>query len=191
MSRHGKWVVLKKDETLVDGEYIVTSMPSGHASPAHNRIRSIQWETETEELVFEVEGYNGTAIVRIKPADIGISHGKAGYFIPTVTGIHHVTGLGFKPKVVEFFISKNEGLRTWFCDCHGYADDFGHQNVSAWTGNYSNTFRGDMKVDRCIYAFNAAGAIQVMATLVSMDDDGFTLNFTNVNEIFTVRYKAT
>ena len=54
--------------------------------------------------------------------------------------------------------------------------------------NYS--FRGDMKTDRCLYAFNASGAIQVQATLVSMDNDGFTLDFTVVNTAFSVRWKA-
>lgn len=117
---------------------------------------------------------------------------KVGYFInPTSIGNYSVTGLGFKPKAIEFFISKNDGLRTWFCEGHGFADSFGNQNCSAWTGNYSNTFRGDMKTDKCLYAFNAAGLIQVEATLVSMNDDGFTLNFTVAgNTGFSIRYLA-
>ena len=113
-----------------------------------------------------------------------------GYFSSYPIGNYSVTGLGFKPVSVQFFISKNDGMASWFCEGHGYADNAGHQNCSAWTGNYSNTFRGDMKVDRCLYAFNASGAIQVSGTLVSMDTDGFTLNFTNVNSLFTIRWLA-
>ncbi len=117
---------------------------------------------------------------------------KVGYFInPATTGLYSVTGLSFKPKEIEFFISKNDGLQTWFCEGHGFADSFLNQNCSAWTGNYSNTFRGDMKIDRCLYAFNASGVIQVNASLVSVDDDGFTLNFTVAgNTAFSIRWKA-
>lgn len=116
--------------------------------------------------------------------------GRVGHFVASTLGDYSVVGLGFKPTVIEFFVSKNDGLKTWFCECYGFADDAGNQNVSAWTGNYSNTFRGDMKTDRCIYAFNAAGILQVQATLVSMNDDGFTLNFTAFNPLYTVRWKA-
>lgn len=115
---------------------------------------------------------------------------KIGFFSPTSTGNYVVTGLGFRPKVVEFIGHKNDGMQPWFMQSHGYADCFGIQNVSSFCGNYSNTFRGDAKQDRCIYVFNASGAIQMMATLVSMDADGFTLNFTNVNSIFAVRWLA-
>ena len=121
----------------------------------------------------------------------GPTHGRAGYFVsPAVTGNFSVTGLGFKPKVVHLYGSKSDGLQTWFHSSQGFADDQGNQNVSSFCGNYSNTFRGDMKLDRCVYLFSAAGAVQVMATLVSMDNDGFTLNFTSVNTAFTIRWMA-
>ena len=116
---------------------------------------------------------------------------KIGYFTcPLITGNYSITVLGFKPKVIEFVGHKNDGMQTWFMQSNGFADEFLNQNVSSFCGNYSNTFRGDAKQDRCIYLFNASGAIQVMATLVSMDEDGFTLNFTNVNSIFGIRYSA-
>lgn len=116
---------------------------------------------------------------------------RVGYFIcPSVTGNYSVTGLGFKPKVIEFIGHKNDGLHTWFFHSQGFADDQGHQNVSTLAGNFSNLFLGDCKFDRCIYVINTAGNIQVMATLVSMNNDGFTLNFTYVNPIFAVRWMA-
>jgi len=117
---------------------------------------------------------------------------KVGYFInPLIIGLYVITELTFKPTNIEFFISKNDGLKTWFCEGHGWVDEFLNQNCSAWTGNYSNTFRGDMKIDKCLYAFNASGIIQVEATLVSMNNNGFTLNFTVAgNTAFTIRWKA-
>ena len=117
--------------------------------------------------------------------------GRCGFFVcPSVTGNYSITGLGFKPRVIEFIGHKNDGMQTWFMQSSGFADINGNQNVSSFCGNYSNTFRGDAKQDRCIYLFNASGAIQVMATLVSIDTDGFTLNFTNVNTLFAIRWMA-
>ena len=119
------------------------------------------------------------------------THSKIGYFAsPSIVGNFSVIGLGFKPKSIHFVGHKNDGMNTWFMQSNGFADDCLNQNVSSFCGNYSNTFKGDAKQDRCIYLFNASGAIQVMATLVSMDIDGFTLNFTNVNSIFGIRWNA-
>ena len=116
---------------------------------------------------------------------------KVGYFVcPGVTGNYSVTGLGFKPKCIHFYGSKNDGLQTWFHSSQGFADDSGNQNVSSFVGNYSNTYRGDMKLDHVIYLFSGSGGLQVYATLVSMDADGFTLNFTNTNAAFTIRWQA-
>jgi len=117
---------------------------------------------------------------------------KTGYFVnPGSIGHYSVTGLGFKPGSIQFFISKNDGMNTWFCEGHGFVDDQGNQNCSAWTGNYSNRFLGDMKTDRCLYAFNTTPTVQVNATLVSMDEDGFTLNFTVAgNTAFSIRWLA-
>lgn len=118
-------------------------------------------------------------------------YAKVGFFVcPAVTGNFSITGLGFKPKVIEFIGHKNDGMQTWFMQSNGFTDEFLNQNVSSFCGNYSNAFRGDAKQDRCIYLFNASGAIQVNATLVSMDADGFTLNFTNVNTLFGIRWSA-
>ncbi|MCZ7404482.1 MAG: hypothetical protein O8C67_06075 [Candidatus Methanoperedens sp.] len=116
---------------------------------------------------------------------------RSGYFYaPGSSGNYSVTGVGFKPKAIYFYGSKTDGMATWFHSSEGFADDVGHQTVSSFCGNYSNTFKGDMKFDRCIYLFSGSGAIQVMATLLSMNPDGFTLNFANTNSIFAIRWMA-
>jgi hypothetical protein len=120
-----------------------------------------------------------------------VIHAKVGHFTsPSATGNLSVTGLGFRPKVIEFVGCKNDGMQTWFFLSSGFADDARNQNVSILAGNFSNLFLGDCKLDRCIYLVNTARNIQVMATLVSMDEDGFTLNFTAVNPAFVIRWKA-
>jgi hypothetical protein len=40
---------------IIDGGYVITSTPSNHGSPKRKRIKSIWWEAETKELVFEIE----------------------------------------------------------------------------------------------------------------------------------------
>jgi hypothetical protein len=116
---------------------------------------------------------------------------RVGYFIcPAVTGNYSVTGLGFKPKVVQLWCSKNDGQQTWFHISHGLMDDHGNQNVAFALGNFSNIFRGVTYTDKCIYTTSSAWAPQVVATYVSMDNDGFTLNFINTNSIFIVRWMA-
>ena len=116
---------------------------------------------------------------------------KVGHFAcPGSVGNFSVTGLGFKPKVIEFIGSKNDGWQTWFFHSDGFADDSGNQSVSLCVGNFSNLFRGDCALDKCVYLRNTAGAYQVVATLVSMDPDGFTLNFTVTNSVFVIRWKA-
>lgn len=122
---------------------------------------------------------------------LGVVNAKVGsFYSPAVTGNYSVTGIGFRPKAVEFVGHKTDGLNTWFFHSQGFADDAGHQNVSTLAGNYSNLFLGDSKFDRCIYLINTARNIQVMATWVSMDASGFTLNFTYVNPIFAIRWSA-
>ena len=108
---------------------------------------------------------------------------------PETVGNYSVTGLGFQPKCVEFWVSKGPGLQTHFCCCQGMADANGNQNCMTWAGVWSNIFKGDSRVDLCMYTINSSGNSQVTAT-VSMDADGFTVNFTAVNSAFIIRWKA-
>jgi hypothetical protein len=110
---------------------------------------------------------------------------------PATIGNYSVTGLGFKPKSVAFFVSKAPGLQTHFCCCQGVMDQAGNQCSMTWAGVWSNTFKGDSRQDKCIYTINSSGISQVTASYVSMDDDGFTLDFLAVNPVFNVQWLAT
>ena len=117
----------------------------------------------------------------------GAARAQVGAFTgPTATGNFVVSGLGFKPKTVEFFVSGGPTYQSWFTNCNGFADGSGNQNVSIWTmKGYGQT-----DVDKCIRIFNSLVVDQICATLVSMDDDGFTLHFTATTNQTIVRYKA-
>jgi hypothetical protein len=117
----------------------------------------------------------------------GTVKAKVGVFTgPVATGNFSVTGLGFKPKTIEFFVSGGPTYQSWFTNCNGFADGLGNQNVSIWTmKGYGQT-----DVTKCIRIYNSLLVDQLCATLVSMDDGGFTLNFTATTNQTTVRYKA-
>jgi len=122
---------------------------------------------------------------------LGGVHVRVGSFTcPASVGHYSVAGLGFKPKSVKFWISKAPGLQTHFCCCQGLMDDLGNQNSMAWAGVWSNTFKGDSRTDLCMYTINASGVSRVTAAYVSMDDDGFTVDFSVVNNLFIVRWEA-
>jgi hypothetical protein len=108
---------------------------------------------------------------------------------PSVTGNYSVTGLGFRPKIVKFWVSKAPGLRTHFTCCQGMMDAVGNQNSMTWAGRWSD-MKGDSRIDLCIYTINSSGNAQVIGSYVSMDSDGFTINFTAVNTLFIVRWEA-
>ncbi len=116
---------------------------------------------------------------------------KIGWFAcPSSLGVYHVTGVGFKPKRVSFFVSKGPGLQTHFCCCQGAMDIAGNQHCMTWAGVWSNIFKGDSRRDKCMYTINSSGVSQVTASFVSMDDDGFTLNFENANSLFDIHWEA-
>ncbi len=116
---------------------------------------------------------------------------RIGCFVcPAVVGHYSVSGFGFKPKAVKFWVSKGPGLQTHFCCCQGMMDAYGNQNSMTWAGVWSNIFKGDSRNDLCMYTINSSGISQVTGQYVSMDTGGFTLNFIAVNPAFIVRWEA-
>lgn len=69
-------------------------------------------------------------------------------------------------------------------------DQYGNQNSMTWAGVWSNIFKGDSRVDKVVYTINSSGNSTVTAEYVSMDDDGFTLNFLIVNPLYILRWLA-
>jgi hypothetical protein len=125
------------------------------------------------------------------PGSNATNYARIGQFTcPGLTGDFSITGLGFKPKIVKFYVSKGPGLQTHFCCCQGMMDEQGNQNSMTWAGVWSNIFKGDSRIDKCMYTINSSGNSQVTAGFISMDDDGFTVNFEVVNTLFIIRWEA-
>ena len=116
---------------------------------------------------------------------------RIGHFVcPGILGLYSVVGLGFKPKMVTFWVSKGQEVdKQYFCCCQGMMDANGNQNAMSWAGG-GGKIAGSTNLNKCMDAINQAGISQVTAEYVSMDDDGFTINFTVVNALFVIRWKA-
>lgn len=117
---------------------------------------------------------------------------KVGSFTcPGSTGNKVVSGLGFKPGMVTFAIGLAANTEYVF-DHDGAMDASGNQ----WsTGGYARPSVGvaesDASTTRCINLPSDAGTgLFVGASYVSMDTDGFTINFSAVNTAFTILWKA-
>jgi hypothetical protein len=115
---------------------------------------------------------------------------KVGSFsVPGSTGNHSVTGLGFKPGLVVitggWIAITNTNLAS-----HGAMDGSGNQWAqSNWSdvGNIHGTHRDTAA---CMLLCIPAGTVVVRAEYVSMDADGFTINFTAVNPSSRVSWVA-
>ena len=106
------------------------------------------------------------------------------------TGNKSITGVGFKPKYVEFeviFSSSTTSLRTG----KGWMDESGGQGMAATATNGSSVSSTALATARCIGWLSVGAATRVMgASFVSMDNDGFTINVNETASSFDVVYRA-
>ncbi|HLF79433.1 MAG TPA: DUF6531 domain-containing protein [Dehalococcoidia bacterium] len=112
-----------------------------------------------------------------------------GWDTPTTAGNIAVTGVGFQPDAV---LHAYNGLGTTALPTvapHagfglGAMDKFGSQwaNFTLSDDNVgtSNSNRGQ-RTDSALYTFTGAGATDLRSSFVSMDTDGFTMNFVNAS----------
>ncbi len=119
-----------------------------------------------------------------------VSAKVVGWTMATGTGNSSVTGVGFKPDVVLHSYGDDTVTAappTSVADAGfglGIMDANGNQGVSfVYTKNgagTSDTQRGQ-QTNAAIFAFNNSLAVTKKASFVSMDADGFTLNYSTTN----------
>ncbi len=105
---------------------------------------------------------------------------KTGIFTsPTSTINKVVTGLGFKPRYIEFQLLYSDN-QTSIVDGKGATDGSGHHS---YAGTVADTPAAamDVSIVSCLAATTSAGALFQEAVFVSFDKDGFTINFTTVH----------
>ena len=130
----------------------------------------------------------------------GRSHGSAddetaikvkigSFTCPAATGNYTVTEVGFKPRVVEFIVGKYSTTDNYYSI--GWMDYNGNQRMIGGGTSGATTTLFKTNTGTGIITIPAPGdSYYVSATYVSMDSDGFTINFSNVNTGFTISWKA-
>ena len=103
------------------------------------------------------------------------------------TGNKAITGVGFQPKVIEFFptLSNNISVGQTFQGVADENEQYAHSIYSSGTSGGRNSSNS-----HCILGLSAGNTIGVRASLVSMDADGFTLNCSISSSAFSIVYIA-
>jgi hypothetical protein len=117
---------------------------------------------------------------------------KIGYFTcPASTGNYSVTGVGFKPRYVEFIVGIMGERTTDIYYSLGWMDYNGNQGAIGFgiSGAATTLFHSNMGAG--VITIPIPGdTFYVGATYVSMNNDGFTINFNTVNTSFGIYWKV-
>lgn len=142
--------------------------------------------------------YDGTNFQLVSPISTGSGSFAFGTIsVPGGTGNQAITGVGFQPKLVKFYhnagdaISNNSAISTM----QGRAKSSSSRSVSYAYMRVGGADAGaSVDTAKCIFAQhynNGAGAWQNSAAdFVSLDSDGFTINWSSVTFSTTVVYEA-
>ena len=190
-----------------DGDVSYTEVANGAAAPAlaANNIRIAKVVTSGAAITSVVQGGYDSLNNLIRPrGGIGATQRSGGMrtgVIPSATlnttGNKSITGLGFRPKTVEFIAMYPDGVGSSnnVPIANGAMDESGSQ----WTtcGSVRNGNGGSTRstTSHClvVYTIAAGGGsdnINLRLNYVSMDDDGFTINCNNSTNAMPVAYKA-
>jgi len=141
---------------------------------------------------------NGTSAVRFEPGKSGqnfitknnVGHNSQGPYInvfqtPESTGNTTITGIGFKPSMVEFFSVENNASQSRYFQSK-CTSGFSVSTSTATDGTGSAALIGSSAVA----IINGAQSILTGADFVSFTEDGFILNFTSLGSRPYINYIA-
>jgi len=92
------------------------------------------------------------------------------------TGNHAITGLGFQPKMISIYTQEanTDGGQSW----GSYTTTNGEQMTGKfWDGSNWTSFSSTVNIIRSILS---GGGAESLASVVSLDSDGFTINWSLV-----------
>jgi len=131
---------------------------------------------------------SGTSKKRIATLEEGIKVKIGSFTCPAATGNYSVTGVGFKPRYVEFMVGKHSTVDVYAG--MGWMDYNGDMRTISWTSAATEN-ASHIISDKCIGIINGtASSWLVSGVYVSMNNDGFTINFVSINTSFTIGWKA-
>ena len=106
------------------------------------------------------------------------------------TGNKSVTGVGFTPKYVEFFVLASASASA---STNAYGGMTAASQFSVWASSNSsgNTSSRNFSTSACVgWGASSASTYTMSASYVSMDADGFTINVGTADGTFAVQYIA-
>lgn len=108
---------------------------------------------------------------------------------PGAGGNQVISGIGFQPGCVEFMACINDSV-TQVRGGRGWMDYNGNQAAISETATGA-VGRTESLTTHCILINDDGGADKVRAEFISMDADGFTINFDVANTGYKIYWKAT
>jgi hypothetical protein len=183
-------VVSEADIVSYDGDGFTLNWTLNDRSGANQ----IPGDEESAQVLYVAFGDN--------PPTSGLFTKVSTFYAPgATTGNQSVTGVGFRPKAVIFFwASRNSpGFASSAAVGYGFATGAGSERAVNYLSddnlapNANNASRWQW-TNRCVVVTNtsASGATYHEATFVSMDADGFTLNWTkaSIASAWIIHYMA-
>lgn len=127
----------------------------------------------------------------VRPVSTGISVGTISGSILGTPGSKSITGVGFKPRLVEFQVLPNASSGASGTG-RGLMHESGYQWATYSSSNASsNQSARNTYTNRCIMWLAAASSTATFtATYSSMDDDGFTISVISPDSAFNVGWVA-
>jgi hypothetical protein len=173
----------------------LNSTPTFDDHPAHHNAIAGSVNAVQGVLGLNPEGDFDTVRGRLEAIEDDIvevaSLVKVGNFLPPgFTGNHTVSGLGFRPIFVEFEVL--HGDSTSFASmARGAMDKDGNQWAYAINapGSGSDAQR-QFVTNRCMLRISGTATLQIRASFVSMNTNGFTVNFDNTSADGRILWKA-
>lgn len=165
----------------------ITIVQSSASTAAEASVSSVDATNFT--LNWSTNDTNATIIQFLAIGGAGVRAKVTGWTAPTTTGNASVTGVGFTPSVVLHAnvggltgspptSGANAGLGLGAMDAAGH--EWAIEALATDTSGFSDTQR-DQVTDAAVVVIDNSPAVAAKGSFVSMDTDGFTMNFPTVS----------
>ena len=124
--------------------------------------------------------------------DKGVDVKIGSFTCPAGTGNYSITGVGFQPRYFDFTVSQTNSS-DYITFGVGSMDYNGNQHAATIRRKALDgaiDVRNMIVTNRCLLAVDKDASYLVSASFISMNSDGGTINFLDINTDFTILWKA-
>ncbi len=178
------------------GEYKNTTQGTGGATMSFSTVdQNAYWYTDVTYPIGNDNGgiANGDYTLNMYFDQLpGLLAKTSTFNSPVGTGNQSVSGVGFQPKAVLFWITNRNspGASPGALFGRGWTDGANQAAAATIWQDGSDTTAGRQVNDKSILLVNVDGTVRTDAAIVSLDADGFTLNWTTAGGNRLVSYLA-